>query len=245
MASKRFISLIRLVCPSVLLWKVIPAQTVVYDHLVCFSWNWLLLIFPAGSVQRRERCKPEGHGLSDFRSQCRGAVPEPELQTAGCRWSTPLISASLHCTKMLIFCTVVGHCMLLFCCFHWRDHVFVALHFFERGCCVHVCVISANRAEGAQQLPDDRGNDIRDPRAESRVFWVQSTSGENKVGHKSRHTGREREGWECSCFLITAFFSHLLYRLVVHCSQYFNLQVYKERNVYVKEWKKRKRMVII
>lgn len=39
-------------------------------------------------------------------------------------------------------------------------------------------------------------------------------------------------------------FLHLLYSLVIHCSYHFNLQVYKERNVYVKEWKKRKRLVM-
>lgn len=69
------------------------------------------------------------------------------------------------------------------------------LHVFERGCCVHLFVISTNRAEGAQQRTDNRGNGVRDPGAERRVFRVQSTTAEDKVGHESHHTRREREGW--------------------------------------------------
>lgn len=60
-----------------------------------------------------------------------------------------------------------------------------------------MCVISSYRAERAQQLSDNRGNGVRDPAAESRVCWAQSAFGEDKVGHRSRHTRGEREGWEC------------------------------------------------
>uniref|UniRef100_A0A0E9PQC4 Uncharacterized protein n=1 Tax=Anguilla anguilla TaxID=7936 RepID=A0A0E9PQC4_ANGAN len=35
-----------------------------------------------------------------------------------------------------------------------------------------------SRAEGAQQLADDRGNGVRDPAAEKRVLWSENAPGE-------------------------------------------------------------------
>lgn len=162
-----------------------------------------LLISPTVPVPRCEGGRPEGHRLSHLRAQCRVAVPHPELQTARCRWSTPLISQSLHCTETvwccrgpLDVCCVIQNSSRL----KGLGGVFVAPHFFGKWmlCRWCVCVWSPppNRAEGAQQLPDHGGNGVRDQRAESRVFWVHSPSGEDKVCHKSHHSKREGEGWE-------------------------------------------------
>lgn len=74
--------------------------------------------------------------------------------------------------------------------------VFVLLHMFERGCSVNLCEICDDRTEGAKQLPYNRGNGVRDPGAKSRVFWVQSPTGEDKVGLKSHHARGEGQGEE-------------------------------------------------
>lgn len=55
-------------------------------------------------------------------------------------------------------------------------------------------LISDCRAEGAQQLPDHRGNHIRDPGAERRVFRLQGAPGEDQVSDQSCHTRAEGDG---------------------------------------------------
>lgn len=62
------------------------------------------------------------------------------------------------------------------------------------GWFVHLRELFTDRAEGAQQLPHNPGNDVGGPGAEGRVFRLRSASGEDQVRHESRHTGGEREG---------------------------------------------------
>ena len=121
---------------------------------------------------------------------CQISELSAELQslTQSCR---QLDAGGVHHWSLHVY---QGHCCFAQSASLLEGLFLCLLRVFERGCCVHFCVISTNRAEGAQQRTDNRGNGVRDPGAERRVFRVQSPSAEDKVGHESHHTGREREG---------------------------------------------------
>lgn len=183
---------------NVLAPKVTSALYALHISVVCVRGKWQLLISPLGPVQRCEGLGPEGHGLSDFGAQCWGADPHPELQTARYRWG-------LRCL----------HCKDMFCVLHNPlDLPYFSQYLGGGGyvVCIRVWLTSAFRAEGSQQLHDDRGNDVGDPGTESRVHGVQSTSGEDKVGHKSRNTWGEGEGWPFICFQ-----KHLWHLVTFYC----------------------------
>lgn len=194
----------------------------------CVRCKWQLLTSPSGSVWRCEGLRAAGHGPSDLRAWCRGTDPHPELQTAGCRWAKRvppgqvcIVKKKKNCSKVLFICTVLG----------------------KSFGCMFVCETSVFRAEGAQQLADYRRNDVRDPGTENRVRWAQSASGEDQVCHESRHPGGEGEGRGFTC--VGKISDTLLTRCRWVLSCHFNTQVYREREVYVKEWRKRKRLVML
>lgn len=58
---------------------------------------------------------------------------------------------------------------------------------------LHPCAFSY-RAEGAEQLADHSRHDDADQGAEGRVRRLQSSTGQNQIGHRSRHARGAREG---------------------------------------------------
>lgn len=80
----------------------------------------------------------------------------------------------------------------------------------------------ANSAEGAEQLPDNRGNGVRDPGAEDGVFWAQSAPGEDKVSLQSCHTRREGQGQNSSYRTVSCHLP-LLYTKTIFILQFAGL----------------------
>lgn len=95
------------------------------------------------------------------------------------------------------------------------------------------------RAEGINKCADHSGDAERDPGVKEGVCALYRETGEHQSSHQPRHAGREREGelgaGGCLCGA-----GANTRRTDNHVS---SLQVYKERQKYCKEWRKRKRMV--
>lgn len=158
-----------------------------------------LLISPTVPVPRCEGGRPEGHRLSHLRAQCRVAVPHPELQTARCRWSTPLISQSLHCTETVWCCRgPLGVCCVIQNSSRLKGLEEFLLHriSLESGCCVDdVCVCDLHLQTELKELSsslttEEMVSEIKELKAECSGYTARLEKIKSATNHV---TPKEKE----------------------------------------------------
>lgn len=186
--------------------------------LVRCEWQLLdpPLTLPSGSVWRCEGLGAAGHGPSDLRAQCAGADRHPNLQATGCRWVT-----RVHVDQFALFfiCTLPGKSFIVYVCVCVKS-----LFQSWRSSIVH----------WPQTRWRQRSRNWKPSALVTERVWRRSSL-PPITSHQRR---RRRSGFDLRRERLGHFVDSLSLSFVL-----FDTQVYKEREVYVKEWRKRKRLV--
>lgn len=194
----------------------------------CVRCKWQLLTSPSGSVWRCEGLRAASHGPSDLRAWCKGTDPHPELQTAGCRWAKWVHLDEFALWKKKKIAT--------------RSCSFAL--YLERvlGACLCVKPLFSELKELNSSLTtDEMMSEIQELKTECAGHRARLEKIKSATNHVTPAEKEKVRGFTCVGNISDTLLTHC--RWVLSC--HFNTQVYREREVYVKEWRKRKRLVML